>query len=140
MSCTCLPLSSSFVCLAEINQAEVVLVSALLCQPVTSIHRPHLPSFPSFSLPHDWSFCHYFLAAGGNPGNLVNPLTTNCLLLPCCLDKQPGGGGVKPQWPIKVMEEEAATVTAWIPAVLTHFTFTGTFNLWIFIWCGVKAQ
>lgn len=53
--------------------------------------QPQLHSFPSSPL-HDWSFCHYFLAAGGDPCNSVNPLTTNCLLLPCCLDKQPGGG------------------------------------------------
>ncbi len=84
------------------NHTEVVLVLTLLCEAVVSPSRPsipsrpHLPSFPSFSLLHDWSFCHYFLAAGGDPGNLVNPLTTNCLLLPCCLDKQPGGGKSSP--------------------------------------------
>lgn len=55
---------------------------------------PHIcPSFPSFSLLHDCLFCHYFLTAGGNSGNLVNPLTTNCPLLPRCLNKQNGGGG-----------------------------------------------
>lgn len=124
------------------NHAEVVLASALLCETVVSPSRPSVPSSPSLSLLHDWSFCHYFLAAGGDPGNLVNLLTTNCLLLPCCLDKQPGwGGGVKPLWPIKVvLEEEAATATAWIPPVLTFYTFTGTFELWIFICCGLKDQ
>lgn len=75
------------------NHAEVVLASALLCETVVSPSRPSVPSSPSLSLLHDWSFCHYFLAAGGDPGNLVNLLTTNCLLLPCCLDKQPGWGG-----------------------------------------------
>lgn len=68
------------------NHTEVALVSALLCGAVFSPSRPSIP----FSPLHDWSLCHYFLAAGGDPGNLVNPLTTNCLLLPCCLDKQPG--------------------------------------------------
>lgn len=29
-----------------------------------------------------------------------------------------------------MLEEEAATVTTWIPAV--HTTFAGTFKLWIF--------
>lgn len=123
------------------NHAEVVLASALLCETVVSPSRPSVPSSPSLSLLHDWSFCHYFLAAGGDPGNLVNLLTTNCLLLPCCLDKHPGWGGVKPLWPIKVvLEEEAATATAWIPPVLTFYMFTGTFELWIFICCGLKDQ
>lgn len=34
-------------------------------------------------------------------GSLVHPLTTNCLLLPCCLDKQPGGRGVRSRRPIR---------------------------------------
>lgn len=85
MSGSCLPLSSSFVCLVGTNPAEVVLVPGPLCRPLCP-----LPLRPL--LLHDWSFCHYFLAAGGDPGNLVNPLTTNCLLLPCCLGKQLGGG------------------------------------------------
>lgn len=139
MSCICLPLSSSFVCLAEITTRRWCS-PRLYCVKLLSAHHVRPSRLLPLSLLHDWSFCHYFLAAGGDPGNLVNLLTTNCLLLPCCLDKQPGwGGGVKPLWPIKVvLEEEAAT--AWIPPVLTFYTFTGTFELWIFICCGLKDQ
>ena len=108
MSCICLPLSSSFVCLAEITTRRWCS-PRLYCVRLLSAHHVHpsrlLPPSLSLSLSllHDWSFCHYFLAAGGDLGNLVNLLTTNCLLLPCCLDKQPGWGGVKPLWPIKVV-------------------------------------
>lgn len=80
------------------NHVKVVLVLALLCETVVSPSPPsvpHLSSFP-FSPLHEWPFCHYFLTAGGDPNNLVNPLTTNCLLLLCCLDKQPGGGRSSP--------------------------------------------
>ena len=98
MSCICLPLSSSFVCLAEITTRRWCS-PRLYCVRLLSAHHVHpsrlLPPSLSLSLSllHDWSFCHYFLAAGGDLGNLVNLLTTNCLLLPCCLDKQPGWGG-----------------------------------------------
>lgn len=39
---------------------------------------------------HHCLFCHYFVAAGGNSGNLADPLTTNRPLLPY---KHNGGGG-----------------------------------------------
>lgn len=52
-----------------------------------------VPICPSFSLLRDCLFCHYFLAAGGSSGNLVNLLTSNCPLLPRSLNKQNGGGG-----------------------------------------------
>lgn len=92
MSCICLPLSSSFVCLAEITTRRWCS-PRLYCVKLLSAHHVRPSRLLPLSLLHDWSFCHYFLAAGGDPGNLVNLLTTNCLLLPCCLDKQPGWGG-----------------------------------------------
>lgn len=118
VSRVCLPLSSSFVCLAEITRTRRWCWSWLHCVKLLSAHHVH-PSPPCpispmspFSLLCDWSFCYYFLAAGGDPGNLVNPLTTNCLLLPCCLDKQPSGGKFEPCCSIKVkLREEAASVT-----------------------------
>lgn len=75
------------------NHVKVVLVLALLCETVVSPSPPSVPHLSSFPF---WPFCHYFLTAGGDPNNLVNPLTTNCLLLLCCLDKQPGGGRSSP--------------------------------------------
>lgn len=104
-----------------------MLVSAPLCRLLSDRHvsppAPICPSFPSFSLLRDCLFCHYFLAAGGNSGNLVNPLTTNCPLLPCCLNKQNGGGGSQAPHTIKVtVKRQVATVTACILALLDHFT------------------
>lgn len=96
--------SSAFVLLVCLSgrdnhaeEEEVVLVSAPLSPLPSPLPAPTSPPSLLSPLLHDWSLCHYFLAAGGDPGNLVNPLTTNCLLLPCCLDKQPGGGEVKPR-------------------------------------------
>lgn len=101
---------SAFVPLICLSGGSSAHLSSIV--PVTSLHPPTppiCPSFPSFSLLRDCLFCHYFLAAGGNSGNLVNPLTTNCPLLPRCLNKQNGGGGgVRPP---RNYKRQVATVT-----------------------------
>lgn len=82
-----------------------------------------VPICLSFSLLRDCLFCHYFLAAGGSSGNLVNLLTSNCPLLPRSLNKQNGGGGRQAPRTIKVTVKR-------ILVLLDHFTFT-VFSQWV---------
>lgn len=81
------------ICLSGRDKAGRGDACLCCCQTLASVRRPLICPL---SLLHDWSFCHYFLAAGGNSGNLVNPLTTNCPLLPYCLNQQNAGGGSRP--------------------------------------------
>ncbi|CAB1444640.1 unnamed protein product [Pleuronectes platessa] len=121
------------ICLSGVdNHAEVALVSAPLCvrhvRPSPS--RAQLPSLP-FSQLHDWSLRHCPLAAGGNLGNLVNPLTTNCLLLPWCLDKQARWGGCGGPIKVGLEQEEAQPLHGSL-----HFslcTLTGGLDFGIFL-------